>query len=60
MKMDYIAIGDAVNTASRVEGVTKRVGVPILLTGDAQKEVKSRAICLLKGEPVFLSMKLKV
>jgi len=49
MKMDYTAIGDTVNTASRVEGVTKTVGASILLTEDAKKEVDALVVCEPKG-----------
>lgn len=49
-KMDYTAIGDSVNTASRVEGVTKTVGVPILITQAAKDEVENQVICEAKGE----------
>ncbi len=49
-KIDYTAIGDSVNTASRVEGVTKTVGAPILMTQAAREEVEDEVICEAKGE----------
>jgi class 3 adenylate cyclase len=39
-KMEFTAIGDTVNTASRIESLNKRTGTKILVSEDAYKEVE--------------------
>lgn len=61
-KPHYGPLGHCVNLASRVEGATKHLGVPILITGDVHAQlnpsIETRRICQVRvvgiTEPVSL------
>ena len=44
-KMDYTVIGDMVNTASRLEGLTKLYGRPFIISGSVYEKVKDIFPC---------------
>jgi adenylate cyclase len=48
-RVDYTAIGENINLASRMEGLNKYLGTRVLITGDTHKEVGARLITRYLG-----------
>lgn len=44
-RFDYTAIGDNVNLSSRMEGLTKKYAVPIIISESTYTRVKSKLLC---------------
>ncbi len=49
-KMEYTAIGDTVNLASRIEGLTRKLKTEILISGDTYTALRGRISADLLGE----------
>lgn len=48
-RVDYTAIGENINLASRMEGLNKYLGTDVLITGDVERSVRGRFVVRLVG-----------
>jgi class 3 adenylate cyclase len=51
-KLDYTVIGDMVNIGSRIEGLTKHFGIPLLVSDSVARSVRDKVPCRLVGKVV--------
>lgn len=49
-RVDYTALGESINLASRLEGLNKYLGTECLITGDTKKDIGERLLTRLLGQ----------